>query len=89
MKRRAFIALLGGAAAGAPFAAIAQPARKIPVVGILWHAGTAQEEGPNFTAVIEGFKALGYVDGQNSGSSTAFPMKLRSGSEAWRPNWCR
>jgi putative tryptophan/tyrosine transport system substrate-binding protein len=73
MKRRAFITLLGAAAAGVPFVARAQQARKTPVVGILWHAGTAQEEGPNFTAMIDGFKALGYVDGQNVRFEHRFP----------------
>ena len=62
MKRREFIALLGGAAAGWPLAAHAQRAT-IPVIGFLF-AGSA---GPGMTSnVIAGFrKALaesGYVE---------------------------
>jgi len=56
--------LVGGAATWS-LAARAQQAGKNPTVGILWHAGNAQEEGLIFSAMIEGFKALGYVDGKN------------------------
>jgi putative tryptophan/tyrosine transport system substrate-binding protein len=73
MKRREFILALGGAAASLPLAASAQQPAKIPTIGILWHAGTAEQEGPNFTAVIEGFKALGYVDGRNIRFEHRFP----------------
>jgi putative ABC transport system substrate-binding protein len=76
MRRRQFIGLLGGAAVSLPLVAQAQQAGKIPIVGILWHAGTAQEEGPNFTAMIEGFKTLGYVDGQNIRFEHRFPNEI-------------
>jgi putative tryptophan/tyrosine transport system substrate-binding protein len=42
-----------------------QEPQKIPRVGVLWHAGSAEDEGPNFKALVEGFSALGYFDGQN------------------------
>jgi len=64
MKRREFMAFVGGAIAAAPSIARAQ-SRKIPKVGYLWHAGNAQEEHPYFGALLEGFARLGYVDGQN------------------------
>jgi putative ABC transport system substrate-binding protein len=76
MRRRQFIGLLGSAAVSLPLVAQAQQAGKIPIVGILWHAGTAQEEGPNFTAMIEGFKTLGYVDGQNIRFEHRFPNEI-------------
>src|SRR4051812_21010818 len=48
-----------------PLEALAQQIKKLRRVAILWHAASAAEEGPYFDAVIQGFKELGYVDGQN------------------------
>jgi len=64
MKRRNFIALLGGAAMAVPFAVWAQ--RQTPRIGMLWHAGSAEEEGTYFTALMKGFADLGYVDGKTA-----------------------
>ena len=77
--------LVGGAATWS-LAARAQQAGKNPTVGILWHAGNAQEEGLIFSAMIEGFKALGYVDGKNIKSNTDFPMKCPNDLPAWPPS---
>jgi putative ABC transport system substrate-binding protein len=63
MKRREF--LIGGAAAAWPVVARAQQSKRIPRVGILWHASSAEEEGSNFTALVRGFSDLGYVDGRS------------------------
>jgi len=61
MNRREFFALLGGAAAW-PLAVRAQQGSRIPRVGVLWHAGNAEQEGSNFTALVKGFADLGYVE---------------------------
>jgi putative ABC transport system substrate-binding protein len=45
----------------------------MPTVGVLWHAGSPQEEGVYYTSLIEGFRGLGYVDGQNILLKHRFP----------------
>jgi putative ABC transport system substrate-binding protein len=76
--RREFITLLGGAAAAATWSrgAPAQRAGRVPTVGVLWHAASAEEEGPYFAALIEGFRALGYVDARNIKFEHRFPNEM-------------
>jgi putative tryptophan/tyrosine transport system substrate-binding protein len=73
MRRRDFIGLFGSAVLLLQPSARAQQARKMPKVGYLWHAGSAQEEDPYYGAVIEGFTRLGYVDGINIVLEHRFP----------------
>jgi putative ABC transport system substrate-binding protein len=64
MRRRDFI-VVGRAAITWPFAARAQQKPKVPTVGILWHAGSAEEEAVFLTQIQEGLQALCYVEGRN------------------------
>jgi putative ABC transport system substrate-binding protein len=64
MNRRELVTLGMAAALARPSRATAQVLGRIPKIGMLWHAGSAEEEGSYFTSLIEGFKALGYVEGQ-------------------------
>ena len=76
MKRRHFITLIGGAAAAWPFAARAQQSsNRIPVVGVLWHAGSAEEEDVYLSVLVKAFNDLGYIEGKNIHLDHRFPAE--------------
>ena len=64
MRRREFIAGLGGAAAW-PVVARAQQPKKIPKIGVLWHAGNEKEIAIGLGAFRTGLNDLGYTEGKN------------------------
>jgi len=75
MKRRDFLPLICGAIATLPRLAHAQTGR-IPRIGILWHAGSAEEEGAYYTGLRQGFRDLGYVEGRNIHFDHRFPNEM-------------
>jgi ABC-type uncharacterized transport system substrate-binding protein len=76
MRRRDFIKVIAGSTAAWPLTARAQSRRRIPKVGVLWHAASAENEEPLFTALVEGFRALGYIDGQTIILEHRFPNEV-------------
>jgi putative tryptophan/tyrosine transport system substrate-binding protein len=76
MDRRAFI--VGGIVAAnetllGSRAATAQQSRRIPKIGVLWHAGSAEEERIPLGALVQGFKNLGYIEGRTVVFEHRFP----------------
>jgi putative ABC transport system substrate-binding protein len=67
MKRRAFITLLGGAAAAWPLAARAQQGERVRRIGMLSGGGTADDPDvqANVAAFLQGLQQLGWTDGRN------------------------
>jgi putative ABC transport system substrate-binding protein len=63
MNRRDTIFAMAALAA-VPLAAKAQQTGKVPRIGVLWHAASAEEESPYFGALLEGFRNLGYSEGR-------------------------
>ena len=72
MQRRQFIALIGGAAAW-PLTARGQPRAKTPKIGVLWHAGSAEEEAIYLGELRNGLSGLGYIDGKTIALEHRFP----------------
>jgi putative ABC transport system substrate-binding protein len=75
LRRRELIALLSGGMAW-PLSARAREAAKVPTIGVLWHAGSPDEEQPFFDALKKGFSDLGYVEGQNIRLEHRFPNEI-------------
>jgi putative ABC transport system substrate-binding protein len=75
MKRRQFITLVGAAAAWPLAARAQQSSNKIPVVGVLWHAGSAEEEEVYLSVLVKAFNDLGYVEGKNIHLDHRFPAE--------------
>ena len=72
MQRRQFIAVIGGAAAW-PLTARGQPKAKTPKIGVLWHAGSAEEEAIYLGELQKGLIGLGYIDGKTIAIEHRFP----------------
>ena len=65
MKRREFITLLGGAAAGWPFAARAQQSmRRVAVIMVTPETDPVGQR--RLTAFVQGFEKLGWTEGRNA-----------------------
>ena len=66
MKRREFMALLGGATATWPIAARAQQRERVPRIGVLMSAPENDPEGQaRFGAFRQGLQKLGWTEGRN------------------------
>jgi putative tryptophan/tyrosine transport system substrate-binding protein len=66
VKRRAFITLLGGAAASWPLVARAQQAERMRRIGMLMNRAADDPEGQaRFKAFVQGLQQLGWAEGRN------------------------
>lgn len=75
MRRRDFIVLFCGAVTAWPPAVRAQQTRKVPRVGVLWHAANAEQEDVYLRVVTKAFADLGYVDSKNIQLEHRFPAE--------------
>jgi putative ABC transport system substrate-binding protein len=75
MRRRTFFSILAGAAAARTLPAAAQQSKSIPTVGVLWHAGSAEEEDVYLSVLVKAFNDLGYVEGKNIHLDHRFPAE--------------
>ena len=62
MRRREFMALLGGAAAGWPLAARAQQQPRTRVIGVLW-PGSTPPVSPRMESFRQGLREAGMIEG--------------------------
>ncbi|HEV8465207.1 MAG TPA: hypothetical protein VGQ63_09420 [Pseudolabrys sp.] len=85
MRRRDFIALLGGTAANWPLVTGAQPSAR-PVVGFLG-AGSPGSDGFRATAVRQGLAEAGYVEGRDITIEYRWAEVDTSDCRRLRPSW--
>jgi putative tryptophan/tyrosine transport system substrate-binding protein len=76
MKRRKFIALLGGAAAAWPLSARAQQSDRVRRVGVLMTTANDAQGQPQITAFREGLEKLGWIEGRNIQMTIALPLAI-------------
>jgi putative ABC transport system substrate-binding protein len=77
MRRRQFIHLLGAAAAWPLAAQVAKSASRDRVarIGVLWHAGSEDEEREYYSVLMQAFRDLGYVEGKNAEFLHRYPAE--------------
>jgi putative tryptophan/tyrosine transport system substrate-binding protein len=76
MRRRTFVTLLGATATAWPLCARAQQtSNKVPLVGVLWHAASAEEEDVYLRVLVQAFHELGYVEGKTIHLDQRFPAE--------------
>jgi len=73
ITRRSLLVGLGVGSLSTALPAFAQQGGKSPRIGVLWHAGSAEEEKIPLGGLVEGFRNLGYVDGKNIVLEHRFP----------------
>lgn len=59
-----------------PLVGRAQKIAAVARVGVLWHAGSAEEEAPYLKALRDGLRDLGYVEGKNIVLENRFPAEI-------------
>jgi len=75
MQRREFITFLCCTAVVWPLVARDQQIKKIPRVGVLWHAGSAEEEDVYLSVLSQALSDLGHVDGKTIQLEHLFPAE--------------
>ena len=75
MRRREFIIRVAGLSAAWPLWAHAQQSPKVAKIGVLWHAGSAEEERIYIDALTKAFGDLGYAEGRNVVFLHRFPAE--------------
>lgn len=73
MRRRDFIVGMAGSAGAWPLTARAQ--QSTTAVGVLWHAGRAEEEDVYLSPLQKAFNDLGYTEGKNIHLEHRFPAE--------------
>src|SRR5258707_6273487 len=73
ITRRSLLVGLGVGWISTAFRAFAQQGRKRPRIGVLWQAGSAEEEKIPLGGLVEGLRKLGYVDGESIILEHRFP----------------
>lgn len=74
MRRREFIAIVGGSVIALTGFARAQ--QHTPRIGILWHGANEEEEEIYLRAVRQGMSDFGYVEGKNIVLENRFPAEI-------------
>jgi hypothetical protein len=64
-----------------------QSSSKIPVVGILWHAASADEEEVYLSVLVKAFNDLGYVEGKNIHLENRFPAENPDRFQTMAQEW--
>src|SRR5215469_4354967 len=89
MKRRDFITLVGGAAAGWPVAAHAQQSDRMRRIGFLIGVADDANSRAMYEAFRQGLQQLGWIDGRNVRIEARFGAGIPLAFENTQWNWSR